>query len=68
MWSLESNTYLGLEPLGELHGDVHVCQTQRDVVHGVVVHRPCDLVADHVLAAILLRQRHGAGPGARLTS
>ena len=60
--------YLGLEPLCELHGDVHVGQTEGHVVHGVVVDRPRDLVPDHVLAAVLLRQRHGARARARLAA
>ena len=47
--------YLGLEPLCELHGDVHVGQAERHVVHGVVVDRARDLVTYHVLPAILLR-------------
>ena len=60
--------YLGLEPLCELHGDVHVGQAERHVVHGVVVHSSRDLVTYHVLPAVLLRQRHRARPRTRLAS
>ena len=60
--------YLRLKPLSELHGDVHVGQTHGDVVHGVVVDRPRDLVPDHVLAPVLLRQGHGAWAGTRLAA
>ena len=61
-----ASVYLGLEPLSELHGDVHVGQTESAVVHAVAVHRLADLVPDHVLAALLLGQADGGGPGAGL--
>ena len=60
---------LGLEPLCELHGDVHVGQTEARVVQAVTVHCPTDFISvkktlnemnlnitspDHVLPPILL--------------
>ena len=38
--------YLGLEPLGELHSNVHVGETEGRVVETVIVHSPTDLVPD----------------------
>ena len=38
--------HLWLEPLSELHGDVHVCQAEGGVVQGVAVHTPTDLVPE----------------------
>ena len=40
-----SKGYLWLEPLGELHGDVHVGETEGRVVQAVVVNSPTDLVS-----------------------
>ena len=59
-------TDLWLEPLGELHGDVHVGEAEAGVVQTVAVHGATHLVPDHVLAALLLGQADGAGPGAGL--
>ena len=39
-----ASVYLGLEPLSELHGDVHVCQAEGGVVQRVAVHTAADLV------------------------
>ena len=61
MRSFESNTYLGLEPLGELHGDVHVCQAHGHVEERVVVHSATDLIPDHVLTSILFRESECSG-------
>ena len=36
---------LRLEPLSELHGDVHVGEAQGRVVQAVVVNSPTDLVS-----------------------
>ena len=57
---------LGLEPLGELHGDVHVGETEESVVNTVAVHGLTDLVPDHVLSSLLLGQGQRAGSWARL--
>ena len=38
--------YLWLEPLGELHGDVHVGQTEARVVQAVIVHCPTDFISE----------------------
>ena len=57
---------LRLEPLSELHGDVHVGQTEESVVDTVAVHGLTDLVPDHVLPSLLLGQRQRAGARARL--
>ena len=57
---------LRLEPLSELHGDVHVGETEESVVHTVAVHGLTDLVPDHVLPSLLLGQGQRAGSWARL--
>ena len=44
---------LRLEPLSELHGDVHVGQTEESVVKTVAVDGLTDLIPDHVLSPIL---------------
>ena len=38
--------YLGLEPLCELHGDVHVGQTEGCVVQAIIVHCPTDFISE----------------------
>ena len=55
-----ASVYLGLEPLSELHGDVHVGETEESVVNTVAVHGLTDLVPDHVLPSLLLSQGHRA--------
>ena len=57
---------LRLEPLSELHGDVHVGQAEESVVDTVAVHGLADLVPDHVLPALLLGEGQGAGTRAGL--
>ena len=57
---------LGLEPLGELHGDVHVSQAEESVVDTVAVDGPADLVPDHALPALLLGEGQSAGARAGL--
>ena len=59
---------LGLEPLCQLHGDVHVGQTEESVVETVAVDGPTDLVPDHVLAPLLLSQGQRAGARAGLAA
>ena len=44
--SLPSYSYLRLEPLCELHGDVHVGQTEGCVVQAVIVHSPTDFISE----------------------
>ena len=41
-----ASVYLGLEPLSELHGDVHVSQAEGGVVQRVAVHATTDLVPE----------------------
>ena len=41
-----SYSYLRLEPLCELHGDVHVGQTEGCVVQTVIVHSPTNFISE----------------------
>ena len=43
-----ASVYLGLEPLSELHGDVHVGQTEGCVVQAVIVHSPTDFISEKI--------------------